>query len=1586
MQSDFEIKTPSLAASTELLVMAPIRRGFVPSLDTITYKSRAKLLLKMLHGGRQSQHEYRPLRAMSDAVERVGVIRSLRVAVVEGRSDIDDRILLSVHFDGSYEAYVRTIWQRAARLLDLIFCNADGYVTGWDRPFDDWNAWIRSVQVSTPFFYATPGLTYPDQTYLQMLERRDRGGTDDELRRTQIAVPTAEEIAWSIVVRKMDPTKRADKEPATGPMAGTEVFRQNLSALAGIYKLAEWYLPGTPDGSVLRNAAHEVLPQLRDMFLSDPNGLGASAGGVGGDRLAKALAWFIEGLESVPPTRAGTPLPKKAPSPDPEGDVQGGILEPYVGVTDAVMLLVAFDGAQGAATLLGGLGATSETYSATPTNKVFVNLALTHDGLRVCGLTQAELEQWPLEFRQGMSARAGLLGDLRWNHPRRWTLPRYNGALVPDPYRDDSALPPVPLESVHAIIQLRLRPAEGSERRTVRDVLADAVREFYPEFAGIRLLSVQWLERQIEAKTFVDHFGYTDGHSQPDLGRNPDQTSLYSNQVHLGEVLVGYTNAADREQDQVINQDPQTRALMRNGSFLAVRKLRQRAAAFRAAVAAAQKHTGIDEKIIRAHMMGRWPADAGQDAGKPLAPLGEGGINDFSYREEDEDNITPLTAHIRRANPREVTEPNDYPKPAPGGRTPRIVRRSLPYGPPVDLEKPDNADRGLMFMAYGASLAEQFEVIQGWLAGGNSARSYSGAGCPFLGVPEAGRERDFRFLSVNQKTVHMSLDGSDDLGTEPEPLVTLQWGLYAFAPSHSAQALLAKRASGAVAATALPWSTSRGQVLIDQLRRVEDNEGAAAGTVAWKAALEDPDSAARFDSASIWAAVRALRGGVLRIPYGILVAAPDLVDAVLKDETRYTVDGYRRRLVAAGMGPIYLGRDASDPEYARLSTACNVEIQSIPSEEGYRIARKAAGDLLGGWIKHTIAIAEQNGEKTWELSLDSRDLIAGTLATLGEAWFGLDDRTKAKNADGIERALFQRGAMDWQWRPGDPVYYPGHFTAASRATFQAEPSNQVAELAAEHGTALSAALRSLIEKKGVAAFDHARVSKAVLKSFWSTEPDVAVQNIAGALMGLLPTTEGILRRVLPEWTRAGTLLELAGRASGRDLEDWTVAEELLSGPLREAIKFRPVPEQVWREAKVAHRVGGATGEPVKPGEKLIIGQVSTLHAQLEHGDTTDVFAAFGGKRGEGQPTHACPGYDAAVGAMMGLMSATLVRDEGQLATSTSPGVLVFRGRAPNPEEIVIWTPPPVGVRKSLPGEGKRLLAFGDSWIRFLEEDRPTGGDFWRALGALGYDTHDFDNTNYAYRGRKLEEMAGYDPKESKYVYARLRKLINAGTPPSAVLVSGGGNDFVDGTYPLPMLDCATYAGLNSKLEGILRKQNESPQYDKKLLNAFLGEMKRHLTTIVSNLAEAGKGPDGKQLVPIVVVAYDYPIPDGRPWKSTLKCPWVRPVFSRKSYDAPNDKGEGESSTLMATFIARLNQAYGEVAVDLTKQGVRVRHVPLTGLLSKYQNDKQLAYDKVWKNELHPTKVGFEVLADYLHEVALKPLFAQNPKTRKRRHS
>ena len=123
MHKDLVVNTPSLSGSSELLVIAPIKPGFVPALDAVTYTSRAKLLLRALHAGRKNAHEFNLFRAVSDAVERVGVIHTLRVAVLEpDAANNAGSILLSVSFDGAYEAYVRNIWQKSARVLDLIFC------------------------------------------------------------------------------------------------------------------------------------------------------------------------------------------------------------------------------------------------------------------------------------------------------------------------------------------------------------------------------------------------------------------------------------------------------------------------------------------------------------------------------------------------------------------------------------------------------------------------------------------------------------------------------------------------------------------------------------------------------------------------------------------------------------------------------------------------------------------------------------------------------------------------------------------------------------------------------------------------------------------------------------------------------------------------------------------------------------------------------------------------------------------------------------------------------------------------------------------------------------------------------------------------------------------------------------------------------------------------------------------------------------------------------------------------------------------------------------------------------------------------
>jgi Dyp-type peroxidase family len=195
----------------------------------------------------------------------------------------------------------------------------------------------------------------------------------------------------------------------------------------------------------------------------------------------------------------------------------------------------------------------------------------------------------------------------------------------------------------------------------------------------------------------------------------------------------------------------------RNGSYMVLRKLEQDVPGFAAHLLRearslpglpAPGHPGYAHAVkaralrIAGKMVGRWPNGRSlalwdDPSGNPAA--GER-LNDFRYRRGDLDPDglrCPLGAHVRRANPRDslgwrgqLTKRH------------RIIRRSMPYGtPPYDPEvapgteegmlkcaRPDGESYtppedpvGLMFVCFQASIARQFEVIQGqWLNGGNA--------------------------------------------------------------------------------------------------------------------------------------------------------------------------------------------------------------------------------------------------------------------------------------------------------------------------------------------------------------------------------------------------------------------------------------------------------------------------------------------------------------------------------------------------------------------------------------------------------------------------------------------------------------------------------------------------------------------------------------------------------------------------------------------------------------------------------------------------------------------------------------------------
>ncbi|MEZ2143678.1 hypothetical protein AAE026_15555 [Bradyrhizobium sp. DN5] len=1266
------IKTGSMAGTSDFRVMAPIKKGFVPSLDATTYKTRVKYVLRALNGGRASAYEYELARVLSDSVDRVGRIHSVGIAVLEPEDDsVDavDYVLLTATFDGSWEAYVRVIWQKAARLLDLIFCNTEGYWLGHENTYENWGIWLKSMQTEAYFLYATPDLTVDDTRFLRMEERVYRRASGDGADRivTRARIPSPEDIARRSIFEVdgqigVDPTNAGFSKPLTIEAAGRPPFHHGIRALAGLYHLADFYPPGTHDGVVLHRAAHELLPEFVTMINNPTYAEGVKRAR---RRYEEALRWLMTPPD-VAPVRRNLPLalPNKPLLQDP-GNVQGGILTAY-NSDHGCLLLLQFANPAALAAFLGVLQATvtSEADVLTP-GQIVTNIAFTIEGLRHAGLSDEEVRSLPEEFVQGMERRAGLLGDVRWNHPQRWRLPASNWALginAPD-LREDDPAPRISMSSVHAVLQLRLLLSKDTQTTAdARNALMAEMNRLVDVDAGVRPLSIQWMQRQRDESSGImqDHFGFADGSSNPVL-REDQAGRRYSNQVHLGEILCGYPNLAD-ETAPLGDATNRAHAMLRDGSFMALRKLRQDVeqledvlsrATRQATETAGPDAPALTRETLMAKMMGRWPTGHPQ-AGQPLTPTPppDEQCNDFNYDADPQAQLCPYHAHIRRANPRASITKADA-----GARPPRIVRRGMSYGPPVKRDDPQPAksalqqERGLVFMAYNASLGEQFEVVQSWLARGNSSGSSSGVSDPFLGLAEPGRLRHFRFEHRGQ-TVRVALDGSDRLHDEPRPFVRLEWGAYFFAPSKKALADLQQWAASQGRKPAVVWSVEQGEKEIARLRLIESRQGEAAGMAAWKTALEDPDSASHFVNASIWAAIRERHSGALRTPFGVLVADRDMVSQVFADsDTKLTITGYLPRMLRS-FGILYLGRDAGQPDevYEHESAACNAAIMALDQPAAFELARAVTQKVLGFMVKQTIGYAAEDGEASWELTVDVHELVDPLLATFCEAWFGLSE----------EGGHFRRVGYRWDWKPGEPPGYPGHFLSPSRYIFQPHPNKTVEAVGAAHGEAARRAMESFLKQFGPT---NGPVTKAVYNSPRGTGdiPFVA-RTIAGAMMGFIPTVDGNLRRILNEWLREGTLWALRARYAGTVAENYTDALNRLRDDFIPTMQLRAVPELIWRTAIVSHTIGDVE---IRPGDVIVAGAVSATQQNLAEG-RQDIYHAFGGnRRVVGHPTHSCPGADPALAVMLGFFSA-LVETPLPLRAGPIPMSLTMDGRVAAP--------------------------------------------------------------------------------------------------------------------------------------------------------------------------------------------------------------------------------------------------------------------------------------------------------------------------------
>src|SRR6516162_1903435 len=212
--------------------------------------------------------------------------------------------------------------------------------------------------------------------------------------------------------------------------------------------------------------------------------------------------------------------------------------------------------------------------------KRWVTVALTWNGLRALGVDEASLATFPEEFRQGMVARAEMLGDTGLNHPDTWV----GGLATPN---------------LHAIAIL----FAGDEAERQRCVTEH--NKFIAQCRDVEVLSSLDLAAVPPFIYAHDHFGYRDRLSQPVIeGSDEVPTPGSGAPLKPGEFILGYPDEAGSPANL-----PQPEILSRNGSYMAYRRLQEHVGRFREFLRQ-NAQTIKEQELLAAKLMGRWRSGA----------------------------------------------------------------------------------------------------------------------------------------------------------------------------------------------------------------------------------------------------------------------------------------------------------------------------------------------------------------------------------------------------------------------------------------------------------------------------------------------------------------------------------------------------------------------------------------------------------------------------------------------------------------------------------------------------------------------------------------------------------------------------------------------------------------------------------------------------------------------------------------------------------------------------------------------------------------------------------------------------------------
>jgi Dyp-type peroxidase family len=400
----------------------------------------------------------------------------------------------------------------------------------------------------------------------------------------------------------------------------------------------------------------------------------------------------------------------------------------------------------------------------------WVNVAFSFAGLKkLRGADIRELNGFPEEFRSSALDRADRLGD------------RHKGTTF-DNWEVGSGQ-----TEADAFLLIGADTVEDRTAELCRQVESykDCKLEELATFEGDSLTDAK------------EHFGFRDAVSQPDTADPLDGWETTDDVVEPGEFILGYRDERGRS-------DFAGPSWASDGSYVVFRKLRQHVPQFRDAQRAAVetpagRRLRLDQVAVGARLMGRWPSGAKlgdpSELSDPQLPeegagrLERSRLEYADFQKDPDGQRIPRFAHVRKAYPRDLTDdpnkawlnPNEV-------RRHRLIRRGIPYGKYLPEVQRDRLDRGLLFLAYQASIGRQFEFIyREWLRKRDAPRAGDQLD-PIVGRSASGGRVTLVLKGENEQ--------EESVSVRLARFVSVAGSGYFFAPSIRALRYLADPAEG----------------------------------------------------------------------------------------------------------------------------------------------------------------------------------------------------------------------------------------------------------------------------------------------------------------------------------------------------------------------------------------------------------------------------------------------------------------------------------------------------------------------------------------------------------------------------------------------------------------------------------------------------------------------------------------------------------------------------------------------------------------------------------------------------------------------